>query len=163
MYAIKSGAVQWHQSEIVQKNYKYMIDDNNSDSNYGDHLKQNQGKFCGIELTLSCGETILVDKILLATGFGKKLPGGAMIQHDLVDRADLPVSAFCGFPVINENLQWHKRIFVAGAMADARAITAVEVADEDAEDAGGAEDAMRNGGGGHGWRLMRARPRKWKC
>ena len=64
------------------------------------------------------GTDILVDKILLATGFGKKLLGGAMIQHDLVDRADLPVSAFCGFPIINENLHWYERIFVAGTMVD---------------------------------------------
>ena len=71
-----------------------------------------------MELTLSCGEKIKVDEILLATGFGKKLPGGILIQRDLIEKAGLEVSDFCGFPIVNEHLQWHPRIYTAGALAE---------------------------------------------
>ena len=69
-------------------------------------------------MSLSCGNTIEVDEVLLATGFGKKLPGGKLIK-DLVKNFDLEVSDFCGFPIVDENLSWgSKGIYVAGALAE---------------------------------------------
>lgn len=67
-----------------------------------------------MDLILSSGETIQVDEVLLATGFGKKLPGGRLIQRGLIERFSLQVSDGCGFPVVNPHLQWHSRIFMTG-------------------------------------------------
>jgi len=112
-YAIQNGTIQWHQAEVLEK--RHVNDEKYADSNDGDGESK-----CGsrMELTLSCGETIEVDEILLATGFGKKLPGGQLIQRDLIEKAGLEVSDFCGFPIVNENLQWHPRIYAAGALAE---------------------------------------------
>jgi len=112
-YAIGNGNIEWHQAEVLEKRHvnfkKYAdSDDGNEDNKFGTRM----------ELTLSCGETIEVDEILLATGFGKKLPGGQLIQRDLIEIAGLEVSDFCGFPIVNENLQWHPRIYAAGALAE---------------------------------------------
>ena len=55
-------------------------------------------------------------KIILATGFMKKRPGG-----NLIDRAIKEFNlktASCGFPVITPYLQWHDRIFVTGPLSE---------------------------------------------
>mmetsp|Transcript_51090 Transcript_51090/g.74731 ORF Transcript_51090/g.74731 Transcript_51090/m.74731 type:complete len:497 (-) Transcript_51090:38-1528(-) len=95
-YAVEQGYIQWHQAEITET------------------------ERCGncMKLSLSSGKTIQVNEILLATGFGKKLPGGKLI-NDLVEKVGLKVSNFCGYPILSENLSWsHPRIFVAGALAE---------------------------------------------
>jgi len=99
-YAIEKEDVMWHQAEIVKKEY----------------VRNDEGKICQLELKLSCGETIIVEEVLLATGFGKKVPGGALIDN-LVQNG-LRVSEFCGYPIVNEDLMWDKRIYVAGALAE---------------------------------------------
>lgn len=101
-YAIQNGNIQYHESDIIDKRY-ITTDDNN---------------IIGMELVLSCGKIINVNEILLATGFGKKIPGGKLIQKDLIQDAGLKVSDFDGYPIVNEHLLWHKRIFVAGGLAE---------------------------------------------
>ena len=108
-YAIQKGDIQWHQAEVLKKCYI------ESDSQSDQSPSQSRPR---MELSLSSGTTIEVDEILLATGFGKKLPGGTLLQNDLVEKAGLEVSEFCGFPIVDENLLWHSRIFVAGALAE---------------------------------------------
>ncbi len=62
------------------------------------------------------GGDIIVDRILLATGFERRRPGGAMVD-DLVSRANLPVAP-CGYPVVDRRLRWHPRVFVSGPLAE---------------------------------------------
>mmetsp|Transcript_7370 Transcript_7370/g.11098 ORF Transcript_7370/g.11098 Transcript_7370/m.11098 type:complete len:682 (-) Transcript_7370:95-2140(-) len=102
-YAIENGDVEWHQAEIVDKAYA---------------MENGKDEISHLELTLSCGQTIQVDRVLLATGFKKNVPGGSLVR-DLVDNSTLNVSDFCGYPIVDENLLWDKkRIYVAGALAE---------------------------------------------
>ena len=112
-YAIENGIIKWHQAEILEKRIFLAEHEKTCTSS-------KNGKPCKtcMELSLSTGEKIQVDEILLATGFGKKPPGGKIIEEDLVQKAGLQVSEFCGFPIVDENLCWHPRIFVAGALAE---------------------------------------------
>ncbi len=114
-YAIDNGDVQWHQAEVLKK---IIINGENNHSrdkiDENDSTRTNRTR---IELSLSCGDIIKVDKVLLATGFGKKRPGGKLIQ-DLIEMADLEVSGFCGYPICDAHLLWHPKIFVAGALAE---------------------------------------------
>mmetsp|Transcript_24976 Transcript_24976/g.30699 ORF Transcript_24976/g.30699 Transcript_24976/m.30699 type:complete len:581 (+) Transcript_24976:67-1809(+) len=105
-WAIEGGEVDWHQAEVLTKRYVHETDTVNGH----DHKR--------MELTLSCGNVITVDEVLLATGFGKKRPGGALINN-LVETFGLRVSDFCGFPIVDEHLSWdNSRIYVAGALAE---------------------------------------------
>ena len=126
-YAIENGDVEWHHAEVLKKRYveKDMVmgmdeelDDNNDDDDGGGGTRTSSPRK-RMELSLSCGNTIEVDEVLLATGFGKKLPGGKLIK-DMVEISGLEVSNFCGFPIVDENLSWgsSKRIYVAGALAE---------------------------------------------
>lgn len=125
-YAINNGDIKWHHAEVVKKRYIEidMDESENVDDDYDniDAVTKRASKSGTqkrrIELSLSSGNTIEVDEILLATGFGKKLPGGKLIK-DLVENFDLEVSDFCGFPIVDENLSWgSKGIYVAGALAE---------------------------------------------
>jgi lysine/ornithine N-monooxygenase len=125
-YAINNGDIKWHHAEVVKKRYIEidMDESENVDDDYDniDAVTKRASKSGTqkrrIELSLSSGNTIEVDEILLATGFGKKLPGGKLIK-DLVENFDLEVSDFCGFPIVDENLSWGSRgIYVAGALAE---------------------------------------------
>ena len=100
---VKNGNVEWYQAEIVGKTY---VRENDED------------EISPLKLTLSCGQTIQVDQVLLATGFGNNVPGGSLVQ-DLVNNSGLSVSEFCGYPIVDENLLWDKRrIYVTGALAE---------------------------------------------
>ena len=99
-YAIQKGEIGWHQAYVVKKQ---CIED-----------QEGRGQ---MKLKLSCGESIQVNRILLATGFDKKLPGGEMIQN-LIDDCGLDVSEYCGYPIVSKHLCWSERVFVAGALAE---------------------------------------------
>ena len=62
------------------------------------------------------GRVIGADRVLLATGFAARRPGGRMI-NELIRYADLPC-AECGYPIIDKALRWHKNIRVTGPLAD---------------------------------------------
>lgn len=65
---------------------------------------------------LSNGAEVVVERIVLATGFSSRRPGGAMLD-DLIERASLPCAA-CGYPVVDTALRWHPRVYVSGALAE---------------------------------------------
>jgi pyruvate/2-oxoglutarate dehydrogenase complex dihydrolipoamide dehydrogenase (E3) component len=70
----------------------------------------------GIEMTMASGTFSRFDEVVLATGFQGVRPGGRFI-----DRA---VEAFklncapCGYPILDEYLRWHERLFVTGPLAE---------------------------------------------
>lgn len=55
-------------------------------------------------------------RIVLATGFIEKRPGGDFINQ-AINEFDLKTAA-CGFPVVTPSLQWHDRIFVTGPLSE---------------------------------------------
>ena len=88
-----------------------------------EELHWHEDEVKGIELTkddmtlsLGDGEEVKVDRVLLATGFEAKRPGGSMV-NELVRSAALPC-ATCGFPVLDSALRWHPRIYVSGPLAE---------------------------------------------
>lgn len=56
------------------------------------------------------------NRIILATGYQEKRPGGSFIDQ-AIKEFSLKTAA-CGFPVINLSLQWHDRIFVTGPLSE---------------------------------------------
>lgn len=68
-----------------------------------------------LQLTVA-GRVLEVDRVLLATGFEARRPGGALVD-DLIDAASLPC-ALCGFPIVDQHLRWHPRVFVTGPLAE---------------------------------------------
>lgn len=90
--ALNRGTIQWHQGEV-------------------------NASALGSRAMLRIGdERICVDAILLATGFEDQRPGGAMVER-LVESHALPC-ADCGFPVVDNHLRWHPRVFVTGPLAE---------------------------------------------
>jgi cation diffusion facilitator CzcD-associated flavoprotein CzcO len=69
----------------------------------------------GVALHTSCG-ALAVDRVLLATGFESKRPGGAVLDA-LVKAAALPC-ARCGYPIVDRQLRWRPRLFVTGPLAE---------------------------------------------
>ena len=103
-YAIRQNQVQWHQAQVTSVSVTSASHDMNNDKT---------AKKC--TLSLSTGETLEVDQILLATGFGKRPPSFLSQFHN----NNLPVSDFCGYPIVDPTLRWgHPRIFVTGALAE---------------------------------------------
>ena len=94
-YAIRNERLRWHRAEVEAA------------------TERDDGT---VALSLSTGDDVAVDHVVLATGFAKGLPG-----RDLVDavarRAGLDVGP-CGYPAPSPSLRWHDRIFVAGALAE---------------------------------------------
>ncbi len=70
----------------------------------------------GLSLELVGGEALICGRIVLATGFEERRPGGAWLD-DAIDRLGLPCSA-CGYPLVDGALRWHPRIHVSGALAE---------------------------------------------
>ena len=92
--AIERDRIQWHEGEVAELGSK------------GDQL----------ELTLSSKTVVSADRVLLATGFDSRRPGGSMVDA-LVDSASLPCAG-CGYPVVDSSLRWHSRVFVSGPLAE---------------------------------------------
>jgi len=67
-------------------------------------------------LHIRMAASLVVDRILLATGFSSERPGGALIDR-LVDSAGL-ACASCGYPVVDSALRWHEHIRVSGPLAE---------------------------------------------
>ena len=60
--------------------------------------------------------TLRAARVILATGFGCRRPGGEWLD-EVVDECGLPVAS-CGHPVPTPDLQWGPDLFVSGALAD---------------------------------------------
>ena len=67
-------------------------------------------------LALDNGESLDVDRVILATGFEGKRPGGQLVDN-LVESAALPC-ADCGYPIVDRSLRWHPRLLVSGPLAE---------------------------------------------
>ena len=92
--AINRMQLKWHEGEI-------------------DHLVERPG---GVELVIDEDTAIDADRVLLATGFDARRPGGTMID-ELIASESLPC-ADCGYPIVDTELRWHPRIYVSGPLAE---------------------------------------------
>ncbi|MEM7134046.1 MAG: SidA/IucD/PvdA family monooxygenase [Chloroflexota bacterium] len=81
------------------------------------HLPPSQpGASLEICLQLASGATITTDRVILATGFEQRRPGG-----DLIDKAIAAHGlrcALCGYPIVDPQLQWHEGLHVTGPLAE---------------------------------------------
>lgn len=80
------------------------------------HIERADAHTDEVCLTLDGGDTLGVDRVILATGFEPVRPGGTMLDT-LVNAADLPC-AQCGYPITDHALRWHPRIHVSGPLAE---------------------------------------------
>ena len=62
------------------------------------------------------GKNIIAKRIILATGFEYRRPGGIFIDG-LIENFGLPY-ADCNYPIVDEAVRWHPRIHVSGALAE---------------------------------------------
>ncbi len=74
-------------------------------------------RISGSQVSLELGDrTIRADRVLLATGFPSRRPGGAWLD-EAVESLQLPC-ATCGYPIVDRGLRWHPRLLVTGALAE---------------------------------------------
>lgn len=92
--AIAEGELGWHEGEV---------------DGFDDRCE-------GVELRLSTGAVLEVQRVLLATGFSSSRPGGEMVDG-LIASASLPC-AQCGYPVVDSKLRWHPQVYVSGPLAE---------------------------------------------
>ena len=92
--AIRDGRIEWHQADVAQ-------------------VVEEKG---ARRLRLSNGRDVVVERVLLATGFSSGRPGGAMLD-ELIESASLPCAG-CGFPIVDTALRWHPRVYVSGPLAE---------------------------------------------
>lgn len=59
---------------------------------------------------------LLAQRIVLATGFRTERPGGRFVDR-LIDDFNLPCNP-CGYPIVGQDLQWGKNIYVTGPLAE---------------------------------------------
>ena len=93
-HAIEKGSIRWHQTGVDSLMSKT------------DHLLLKP-----IE-----GLPLKLDRVLLATGFEAKRPGGAMLDR-FVESASLPCGS-CGYPIVDESLMWAPGVYVSGPLAE---------------------------------------------
>lgn len=96
-YAMGEDRIRWHK-EVVQS------------------VTQEEGGSGKITVWMPSGDSITVDQIILATGFGKDPPARPLV-NSIAERNGLKLCD-CGYPAPDESLRWHKRIFLAGALAE---------------------------------------------
>jgi hypothetical protein len=81
-----------------------------------DRIRRAAFRAGGIELTLAAGTVRRFDAVVLATGFEGKRPGGGFVDR-AIEALDLKCAP-CGYPVLDEHLRWHERLFVTGPLAE---------------------------------------------
>ncbi|MFV9503413.1 MAG: FAD/NAD(P)-binding protein [Oscillochloridaceae bacterium umkhey_bin13] len=62
------------------------------------------------------GQTIVTQRVVLATGFTTERPGGAWLDQAIAAH-ELPVAA-CGYPVVGPDLAWAPGLYVTGGLAE---------------------------------------------
>ena len=92
--AIHHGRIAWHQGEVTSLTA---------------HAE-------GLSIDIDHEPDLEVDRVLLATGFDGRRPGGSLVD-DLVALASLRC-ARCGYPIVDESLRWHPGVFVSGPLAE---------------------------------------------
>ena len=88
-----------------------------------DRLQWHEGEVNGLDtneeslsVNIAPDTMVSADRVLLATGFESKRPGGTMLD-ELITSASLPCAS-CGYPIVDPNLRWHPRVFVSGPLAE---------------------------------------------
>ena len=61
-------------------------------------------------------EQLVVDRVLLATGFQTDRPGAHWLDQ-AIQTHNLPC-AKCGYPIVDQGLRWHPHLFVSGSLAE---------------------------------------------
>jgi thioredoxin reductase len=69
-----------------------------------------------IELTLTNGDSLRTDRLILATGFDTACPGGVWLERAVADYG-LP-TAPDGYPILNPTLCWAEGLYVMGPLAE---------------------------------------------
>ena len=69
----------------------------------------------GIRLRTECGSQWF-DRVILATGFQAKRPGGPLIEQ-VITEFKLACNP-CGYPIVGRDLRWGEHIFVTGPLAE---------------------------------------------
>lgn len=92
--AIARDRIQWHEDEVT--GFEDLHD--------------------RLEVEFGTDTMLIADRILLATGFATRRPGGTMID-DLIDSAALRC-ADCGYPIVDSSLRWHPHLYVSGPLAE---------------------------------------------
>ena len=69
-----------------------------------------------IGLTLGTGDSLVADRVLLATGFVQSRPGGALVAQAIADYG-LPCAP-CGYPIVDKQLCWRDGLYVTGPLAE---------------------------------------------
>lgn len=64
----------------------------------------------------STTRTVQTDRVILATGFDTKRPGGAWLDA-VINRYQQPIAA-CGYPIVDETLCWGDGLYVMGGLAE---------------------------------------------
>lgn len=89
----------------------------------GARLRRHEASVLGLDvdagavrLRLASGVELGVERVLLATGFSARRTGGAWVD-ELVESAGL-ACASCGYPIVDQRLRWHPRVFVSGPLAE---------------------------------------------
>lgn len=74
--------------------------------------------FAGGKIELRCegGEALCADRVVFATGFETRRPGGQWLDWAITEMG-LPVSP-CGYPVVDPSLRWAPGLYVTGALAE---------------------------------------------
>ena len=70
----------------------------------------------GVTMQLTNGVVIEAQQILLATGFSAQRPGGDFVDN--LVRSQSLACAQCGYPIVDDALRWHPRIYVSGPLAE---------------------------------------------
>jgi pyruvate/2-oxoglutarate dehydrogenase complex dihydrolipoamide dehydrogenase (E3) component len=69
-----------------------------------------------LALRLTKDTVVEAQRVLLATGFASRRPGGSLVE-ELLESASLPCSS-CGYPIVDTALRWHPRVHVSGPLAE---------------------------------------------
>lgn len=77
-----------------------------------------EASLSGGTLSLACedGAAVAADRVILATGFETRRPGGAWLDR-AVEEMGLPLSP-CGYPAVDASLRWGPGLYVTGALAE---------------------------------------------
>lgn len=70
----------------------------------------------GIHIRLSQGDNLSADRVVLATGFETRRPGGAWLDQAITAH-DLPCAP-CGYPIVERSLCWRDGLYVTGPLAE---------------------------------------------
>lgn len=71
---------------------------------------------CTVSLRLQDGAVLEADRVVLATGFEAKRPGGPWLDG-AIEALGLPLAP-CGYPVVDPSLRWRPGLYATGALAE---------------------------------------------